>query len=260
MFWRKKKQSLLPDKYEFWTTVPGLETLYPVTPISDLTIPWISNSRQYIQGRVKALGTLDKSAAHLCSGIKGATSYGWIVQSCFDLLIETNGDGCTFKWILPEMVCHYIPGELVGSFDNQIFGNFVELPPQSLKTIVKINSPWRFSAPAGKGLMYVPLQYHNENRFTSTVGYLDPKIGNQLNAVLFWHVLNGTTLIKAGTPLFQIIPIDLEMPGFEVRRASEKELEYTKVRDIVLTNTFTTNTKKIYEVYDNYFLKKDREN
>jgi len=52
-----------------------------------------------------------------------------------------------------------------------------------------------------------PVHYTGESRFTTATGILDPFISCELNIAMYWHVLQGREILKAGTPILQIIPI-----------------------------------------------------
>lgn len=221
-------------KIEFYSVIDGIDLMYPPLPASEIEMAWVKGSKNfYVNKQKERIGSA--TGAHLCSGIRGLMDNAYILTTWHDLLIETNGDGQSFKWEAPKTNGGLMEEHTaVECFPPEQFGDYAVLPPQTLKTILKIPTPWRVNLPKGWGLMYLPLHYHDESRFTSLIGVLDPSITNALNAVLFWHELNNTTFIKAGTPICYMVPFKLdEKIEFIVREPTEKELRFDKLRATV---------------------------
>jgi hypothetical protein len=221
-------------KVEFYSVIDGIDLMYPPLPASEVEMDWVKGARDfYVNKQKEKVGSA--TGAHLCSGIRGLLENAYILTTWHDTNITTNGDGSAFEWETTETNSKLL-GENQGVeyFPGMQFGDYTNLPPQTLKTVLKFPTPWRVKLPKGWGLMYLPLHYHGESRFTSLVGILDTNITNSLHAVLFWHELNGTTFIKAGTPLCYLVPVKLnEDIEFVVREATEKELRYDKTRAII---------------------------
>jgi hypothetical protein len=51
------------------------------------------------------------------------------------------------------------------------------------------------------------MSYPDKHDFASVSGILDPSVSNELNIQLFWYATNSQVMIKAGTPMMQIIPL-----------------------------------------------------
>ena len=221
-------------KVEFYSVIDGIDLMYPPLPASEVDMDWIKGAKDfYVSKQKDKVGAT--TGAHLCSGIRGLLEKAYILTTWNDINITTNGDGASFEWEAPDTNAGLL-GENKGVeyFPPEQFGGYTNLPPQTLKTVLKFPTPWRVKLPKGWGLMYIPLHYHGENRFTSLVGILDPKITNALHAVLFWHQLKGTTFIKAGTPLCYMVPVKLDEDiEVVIRPANEKELRYDKTRALI---------------------------
>ena len=89
----------------------------------------------------------------------------------------------------------------------------------------------------------MPFTYNNEHRFTAAHGVVDPKYAHVLNVQLYWHVLNGTEHVEAGTPLVQYIPIPrvlLNTTGIdiEVGDATDKDRDMEKKFNYCMSSTF----------------------
>lgn len=202
----------------FMSFIPHLEDMYPIYSASEATFPWISESYAEGQPRLKDYSsTRQNGITAKCSGIVGLSQRGWIVSSWCDIVIETTGDGETFKSrsALPPESFSHLPkganGAPLGFFPPSVYGSLPStgLPANTLKTLIKFHLPWTFRITPGWGLLTLPLEYTPEHRFSAAIGVINPRISQQLNPVLYWHVMKGQTLIKAGTPLMRIVPIPL---------------------------------------------------
>ena len=66
------------------------------------------------------------------------------------------------------------------------------------------------------------------------------------NIQLFWHVMDGVEIIKAGTPLVQFIPMPrYSDPEFEISENVEKLDRQKKVLRYLANHTLTRNHKII---------------
>ena len=101
------------------------------------------------------------------------------------------------------------------------------------------------------------MHYSDENRFSSLVGVLDPEISTSLNAVLYWHRLNEKVIIKAGTPLFYVVPVKLdEELEVTIRVATEKDKKWETLSRIVRDSVFKNGPSKVKSVYGKFWGRK----
>lgn len=185
----------------FYSLEEGVLTLYPIIKSSAL-------KRRFME--TEQIGDLPETlSSKNCPGIKKIISAGWIVPAPADFSITTNGDGASFEWNEPYRFTKISPG-----MDSYVSGHtrsqtepLLDDPDTFLKSTIKIETPWRVEASDDVMLLLMPVSYNNEPRFRAATGILDPKYGHLINVQLFWNVLDGKTVIKAGTPLCQIIPI-----------------------------------------------------
>lgn len=244
-------------KIDFYTLAEGLELAYPIYPAKNLKMDWIKQAQKTFQDSRKDLGQVRHSSSHMCSGIRQLVQNAFVLTTWHDINIITNGDGHTFKWFTPstnnETVFYPHKKENIKAveyFAPSTYGDFAPLPKDTLKTIIKIPTPWRVHMPTGWGLMYLPLHYYDEQRFTSSVGVLDPSISNELNGILFWHELNSDVLIKAGTPLCYLVPVKLnENLNHVVRVANQKDFLWEKIRKTIFYSVWVNGAKKIKETH-----------
>jgi len=236
------------EQFEFFTNFKMVEKIYPIESVKNLKMDWIKDARKGFTN------TGNEKASHLCSGIRAIASHGWIVKSWCDFQLVTNGDGVSFKAAFPnERIASRDYPDPVGYFSAEQAGNLIPLLDGTMKSMVKIHSTWMFNAPDGWGLMFVPLQYHGETRFYSSIGILDPRISNEVNPVLFWHSKNSNEVIKAGTPLCQIIPIQLNHLDAIVRGATEEEMRWKDLEQEIRWTTFRPNIKTMMGFYEKFF-------
>jgi hypothetical protein len=74
--------------------------------------------------------------------------------------------------------------------------------------------------PKGYYLLEMPVPLSEEQRFTTIPGYFSREAGPaSMNVQLLWHVLDGATLIKAGTPIAQYVLVPKEQPSMICRDA-----------------------------------------
>lgn len=185
----------------FYSLEPGTATLFPIVKSSSVTRNFLAQPQHGDQE--------ETLSSRNCPGIRKIVSSGWIVPAPADFTIRTNGDGISFDWGEPYRFTKITPGMdcYVNSHTQSQTEPLLDSPDTTLKTVVKIETPWRIEASDDTILLLMPVTYNNESRFSAATGILDPKYGHVVNIQLFWKVLNGSTTIKAGTPLCQIIPI-----------------------------------------------------
>lgn len=244
-----------PVTVEFYSKVAGLNELYPILPAKELSMPWRTESAQRTAEWSKDYTRATHGASHKCSGIIGFAQMGWVVTAWHDFVIETNGDGKSLTWKLTNdrMLTTTLKGEPLGKFLPQLFGDLPSspLPPNTVQSVLKVHTPWLYSVPSGWGLMMLPLDYTKESRFTSAIGLLNPRISRQVNPVLYWHVLNGETLIKAGTPLCRLVPVRVDTTFTTViRDATLDEIQYQEFLTIISSSTWKRNHRLLGKIAD----------
>lgn len=259
---RKKSTNL---EVTFLSLMRGLEHVHPIYPAKELTLPWVKESQDEVAPRLTdySHGRI-QGAAYKCSGIMGYHHKGWILSTWHDFVIDTNGDGESFISHVPSST---VNGVLQGSnaiahFSPSLYGKLpsTPLPPNTLRGIVKLHTPWTFRITPGWGLLMAPLEYAKEHRFTSATGVINPRISQQLNPILYWHVLEGSTYVKAGTPVCRLIPIPINDQWTMTCRESTPD-EYNFYFDHMLINQtrWFGNHSAVGRFYDRVILRKPRE-
>jgi hypothetical protein len=188
------------SKLRFFNIIDGVAANYPIIPASPKR-NWLKQPNDeltYLRTQLKTkqcpftrrIGNVAK-----CPGIFSLTSSGYILPTPVDIRIVSSPNDLHID--LPIT-------------DSPIQLAYHTLPYSSPNThtkIIKFDFGWRVQASNDILLQFMPIPYTEENRFTSTVGLLDPSISSTINVQFYWHVFDGVTIIKAGTPIVQILPI-----------------------------------------------------
>lgn len=207
----------------FYSLEPGVTDLYPIITAHSLKRSWMEPEVR--KKKCPISGMLSSSN---CPGITNIANSGYIMTAPADFIITTNGDGVTFKWEVPYMFKKGMDG-YIDKHDSKQTEPILDNIDNTLSEVVKVESPWRIKSSDDIVFLQIPVAYNNEKRFTAATGIIDPKYAHVLNVQLFWHVLEGETFIKAGTPLVQYIPLNrnyLNLNQFETIVDSAGDMEY----------------------------------
>lgn len=213
-----------------------------------------------------------------CPAIKLVKDFGYVLTAPADFVIKSGDESAYFSWETPFIFKRsseqYTFGDTDYYIDWHSHAQVEPIIPKSntqvnkpyLHTAVKVETPWRIKASSDIVLLQIPVTYNNEERFTAAIGIVDPEYMHAVTVQLFWHVTNSETLVRAGTPLAQYVPIhrnflEKNSIDFIVDKATdvEKELEdaYAFANHSRFPRTDTANNKiKIIKNLFNYFRKK----
>jgi hypothetical protein len=223
-FWKKQKPFI-----RFYSVEPGVVELFPIVQSS--TIKRKFTSIPTVEGEL---------SVKTCPGIRKIISTGWIVTAPADFIIKPSEDGLRFDWLEPWRFGTSAP-TLKGPSYIADHGPDQVLPligddPRTLKSVVKVQTPWRVETSDDILLLQLPVTYNNEYRFSSATGFLDTRYGYNINVQLFWHAVDKEVLVKAGTPLCQFIPISrkhLSTNAYDVIVEDATDLDIKKEKAFV---------------------------
>jgi len=203
------------DTVRFYSFIPEYTKNFPIRKISLGDYKWISKLKEDFM-----LDPQQENHTAKCPGIMLICKTGWVQTAYQDIEIETFGDGANFNWKteinqaeIPEI--GHILNDYVHYHTPDQFDKFKPLSDNTLKTILKINSPWFAEIPKGYSLLRLPVPYHDDDRFSIPPGILS--YNNFLNIQMYWHRLNSKEVIKKGTPLCQLILIKNQEPNYEIK-------------------------------------------
>jgi hypothetical protein len=210
----------------FYSLEPAVVDLYPIITAHSLKRSWqqpeIKKSKCPFSGMISSSN---------CPGITNIANAGYIMTAPADFIITTNGDGITFQWEVPYLFKFSDNNRgYINKHDSKQTEPLLDNSDNTLREIVKVETPWRIKSSNDIVILQLPVTYNNEKRFTPATGIIDPKYAHVLNVQLFWHVMEGEVHIKAGTPLCQYIPMNrkyLNLNNFDTIIDSAGDLEYS---------------------------------
>lgn len=137
-----------------------------------------------------------------------------------DIVITTNkADPVNFSWL-----CAHSQEGVGFHQPHQLADYWEQWPETTLRSVIKIHTGWRCVVPEGYYLHEMPLPLSEESRFTTIPGYFSREAGPaSMNVQLLWHVMDGETLIKAGTPIAQYVLVPKEQPEMLCRDADPRK-------------------------------------
>ena len=253
MMWKKK------NKVIFYCSVDGVEKTMPIILAKDIKYEWIKRAvKSFTEKKLDiSHSTNDGKIRHTsrCPGIFQIKSQGWIVRTWQDIELNINEPEYTWRTPLNQVklsngismddVTHHSEMMLKQHFENW--------PKTSFSQIIKINTPWYVKVPKGYVLNQFHPSYLDEDRFTSLPGTYSPDYGmGTINVPMIWHSKQGKYLIKAGTPIAQLILSKKEDIDFENKVVDEEFKKEDKIKTILETMNF----KRIYSNIINYNRKK----
>jgi hypothetical protein len=240
-------------KIEFQCLVEGVDRIMPITSAKDSMPTWVYSAREdFINSRQTHDYRFTKQS-HIakCPGIFSLMRKGWILKTWQDIVIETNGNLDSFSWSTPiNQKATSVGVDYVDFHSSVNFRNYMQnWPKDTLNCIIKIQSPWVAKIPKGHYLLELPVPYADENRFTTLSGVFDCDHGPApLNQQLQWHVTNGKTLIKAGTPLAHYLLLDKKDVDFINTVKQDKSDDFI-TRSLAVANRFNPNYKDLVKIF-----------
>lgn len=259
---RKKK-----PKARFFSLQPAVHTLHPITKAEKLDRAWIADERNDYRERLskcpvsKLLQVLQPSSIGKCPAISSIMRTGYIVYAPVDFKVHTNGDGHTIQFTTTPYAASN-PSYIVVHETEVSKWLMDSSKDKTVDQVIKVNTNWRVQADDDIIFLQTKVPFVNETRFTAVTGILDPRVAYQINVQLFWHVMNDSTTIKAGTPLCCYIPIsrrlleDLDV-SVDVATPTDYKLEeefrfttYDQFPESLTTTQKQLKTSKILKKYN----------
>lgn len=240
-------------KVIFFSTIDGVAETFPIIKAIDYSPAWVKKARDsYVEKKAESQGT-HFIHVYRCPGIFELMSSGFIVTMPWDVMIDTYGDGERFKWTLPSSdLVDMMPVPFVSAHSPDGIAEHLPTRPGSLKTVIKFNTPWHIVAPKDVKFIIIPIPYSEDFEFESFSGILDPGVSNEINIQLRWNVLNGKHIIKAGTPMYQIVPLTNEKFDLEVRTATNEDKQFLMKKRYIFNLGFTFKRSLLKQAYERF--------
>jgi len=240
----------------FVNEIPGVEIAHPVIEAKDYKFSWVRNLNKDVTEYNKTC-PISKTAGNTakCPGIMDLIQRGFIITAPFDFVITTNGDTEDCEWhmnIDPKKFNPDLKGKYISFHNKTQLHNYTPARQDSLDIILKLNTFWKLNASDGLQFLQLPIAYPEHNIFSACHGIIDSNKYNEINLQLQWHKLHGEHLVKAGTPLCQLVPItDKKVKLIVEKMTGEDAYANNAYRYIVMheykknTSNWKKNVKKI---------------
>ena len=262
-FKRNKKSWL-----RFYSLDENVATLYPIEPAGNADRKFNDVGTRRV--RPESGNQISKN----CPGIKPLMKSGYVLRAPADFVIKTGPDIENLGWEVPF---HFVKPNS-GNYTIQGYEYYINwhapwqtepLIPDDTKntnkpyhnSAVKVETPWRVKASDDMLLLQMPVSYNNETRFTAAYGIIDPMYMHAIPVQLFWHVLEGETLVKAGTPLAQYIPISRSMlheheitvdTGGDIEREVEDAFVFANHHKFAKTDNVVAKVQRVMKLFKHF--------
>jgi len=243
----KKKPTI-----EFFSLIPEVADLAPVQHARNFRPELLVNASKEYAAKKKepGFGMEKLLSTAKCPGIYNYARQGWVITTYQDITIETNGDGNSFTWTSSmdqtKLTNGSVVGDAIGFHRNAQYADYIGgTIPNSISTVVKVHTPWRCNVPEGYYLQEANMPYTTEKRFTTVPGFFSREQGvAQMNIQLLWHVMEGKTLIKAGTPLAHYMLIPKDQPDMKCMAATPEQIMQDKITTFESDRHFVSDVKE----------------
>jgi hypothetical protein len=247
----------------FANMVPGVELIHPIIPASNQKYSWIKElNRDAVQYNSECPVNKQQGNTAKCPGILDVMQRGLIVTAPFDFTITTNGSKTEYEWnmnINPASLNNKINRAYIAHHGRDQLLKYSPTRDDTLDLIIKVNTYWSMFASDDLVFLQMPIPYPDHNMFTACHGIIDSNKYCDLILQLQWHKLTGTHVVKAGTPLCQLIPMKRDMfIDLEVDRMTDDDwyassaYGYASTHQFSLDGRWKTYSRKILD----YFRKK----
>jgi hypothetical protein len=267
--WFKKRKSWV----RFYSIDQNVTVMYPVIESKLVEREW-----NHLAGTDRNRPEQGKQTVLNCPAIKQALNTGYVLCAPADFLIKTGSHEEMLSWETPFMfkresnkytfsgTDYYISWHSPAQTEPILPSEIPNSDRSCLHAAVKVETPWRIKASDDIVFLQIPVSYNNEPRFTAAIGIVDPRYMHSVSVQLFWHVLEGDTLVKAGTPLVQYVPISRELlkksgheficdSASDVEREIEEAYTFANHSRFPRTDSVSNKIRIITQLFD-YFRKK----
>lgn len=250
------------NKIRFYSLIPAVQTLYPITLAKELKREWTSEEKEDYkirQSKCPAHKLANVLSINKCPAVHNLMNTGFVVYAPADFKVYTDGDDSTILFTNTKIMPY---ADYVTTHNEEVAKWLMRNPNQYIfPKVVKINTPWRVIANKDIVFIQMPIPFGSEHRFTAVNGLLDPMLSHEINIQLFWHMKEGEHLIKAGTPLCQYIPISrslIQSPDYIIDHMKHSDVqmedEYLYLRSTMFLETadYQTRVSRMMKIIKKY--------
>lgn len=249
-------------KIRFYSLIPAVQTLYPITLAKELKREWTLAEREDFkirQSKCPVHKIASVFSISKCPAVHNLMNTGFVVYAPADFKVYTNGDDSTILFSATKINPH---ADYVTTHNEEVAQWLMQNPNQYIfPKVVKVNTPWRVIANNDIVFLQMPIPFGSEHMFTAVNGILDPMLSHEINIQLFWHMKDGEYLIKAGTPLCQYIPISrslIQSPDYIIDRLTYNDVqledEYLYLRSTMFPEAadYQTRVSRMMKIIKKY--------
>jgi hypothetical protein len=187
-----------------------------------------------------------------CPGVVDVLTTGYVITAWHDIEVATEAQRINVT-IPDEKLTAMLGKDSVQIQTPEGIAKHIPKRPWSQKAILKINTPWNVIAPNGVKFMMIPLPYTESFEFESNIGILDPGYSTELNVQGYINAPVGATmLIKAGTPLAQLVPMSSEQYEFVCRDMTESDNKWNAKRTFLNNFSFIFQRNTVKDAYEKH--------
>jgi hypothetical protein len=163
----------------------------------------------------------ESSTIKRCPPFLDIMQMGWIIPLAADVYFKVNEDcsGIEYEWKYHK--------NLVENHGLDQLSGVVKHPSHPVPPLKFLNY-WQIKVKPGWSVCFVPPFNRADPRFECVSGLVDcDKYPEYINFPFIWKEPNFEGILKAGTPLVQVIPVPRKVlkKDFKCRRQSKKELD-----------------------------------
>lgn len=179
-----------------FTNVLGVAADYEPVPASKVIPTWYKETPEYVGGRRTVLEGMTSHTIKKCMPVFDAMTAGYIIPAYVDVLV-TQRDGVPwYEWPNHSAITFHP----VTQAPNHPNGNGLPIP--------KWSNPWGISTPRGYSCLFLPPMHHSHDVFSILPAVVDTDVYQApVNFPFMLRDPNWEGLIRAGTPLVQVIPL-----------------------------------------------------
>lgn len=200
---------------------PNLFGVVPAPEPASKSLPkWFKNLHPFEPNVIDRIGNQGMTAKK-CLPLLDAMSYGFTIPLCGDARIKSNHDCSHIDYFVNQSF------PLVEFHESwQVGGKSVIREHQN--NIVKFINPWVIkTAPGWSALFIAPLNNFNSH-FTILSGIVDTdRYTKPVNLPALWNTPNFDDVLKSGTPLATVIPVQRNLfdKNPNIRELTKKEVD-----------------------------------
>lgn len=242
-------------KIEFFSYIPGVAEAFPVKEAKEFKPKWMEQCRKDYKEKL-AETNVKFNHVYQCPGIFEMYKHGFIIPLWADVVIKADLARRGFGYATAIIDHPEQENRIVIDKHQDEVSKIIPPRHYSLPFVIKINSPWSVVAPKGVKFLMLPISYPDTYEFDNAVGILDPGVSNEINFQIWWNVMDGEVVLKAGTPMVHLIPISEDKFDLEVRDANAHDKEWLDKRRYFQYFSFRPRRNLMKEFYNNHFSKK----